>query len=208
MVTTLFWTVVDVSTAAIAIHIYSSGSVSMHVALRLDGGPGGRGDCAKGDTPLDKACPRAFDIGILRHLRGSEARLGALVHGAPTDDHLRQSRVHGRHGVSQGPIGSATAMGNARGEAEVLDSESPDQVYVVAAIQGEGGDAVHIGGGQPAVVEGGPDGFAGELQFASAGVLRELGLTDSNDDCGRSFSHARALDKDETDEGPLRRHSA
>src|SRR5262249_2936920 len=52
---------------------------------------------------------------------------------------------------------------------------------LVAGVHREGDHAVHVSGPQAGVVDRGFDCLTGELQFAAAGLLRELGLADADD---------------------------
>ena len=126
--------------------------------------------------------------GVVRHERRSpqvaaaaaaEAHAGALVERPPAHHDVGHPGRDGHRRVHHGAGRRAAAVRHAGEEVQVADAHVAGDFDLVAGVHGEGDHAVDVAGGQPGVVERGTDCLAGQLEFAAAGLLGELGLPDA-----------------------------
>ena len=170
--------------------ICAGGAVFVHVALRDHRHRRRRGaqTMRVGPAVLDAA--RIGVDGQTRH-HLSEPVFRALVEGPIGDHHFSDSGGHGQRGLLDGRCRRTTAVADLAEERQITDSGGPRHGGLQVGVHGEGDQAVDVRRREPGVVERVEHRLGRQAKLAAAGVLGEVGRTDTGDR-GLAGEHQRS----------------
>ena len=155
----------------------------VHVAAGHHGDGGGRrGDAHRVVPAVVHARGGGHGRGARRH--PAEPASGPLVQRPVADHHGGRAGRDGHRRVLHGRARGAAAVADLAEVAQPRDAELAGDRDLGVAVHGEGDQAVHVGRGEPGVVQRGPHRLGGEPELAAAGVLGELGRPDAGDGGG------------------------
>jgi hypothetical protein len=160
--------------------VFRGRSVFDHVATRHHRDPGRRSEQAVGCVPAEVSTRgRGFRLHVLN--TGSEAVQRPLVHRAVAHDGVCNARSDRHRGLLHRCASGATSVVDSAEEGQVAATQEAVHLDGRIVVHREGHHSVDVGVLESRIFEGGTDAFESELQFAAAGILRELGCADPYD---------------------------